>query len=137
MSIRLDHILVPSRNRTAAAKRLAEILGVPWAECGVGPFSPVYVSDDLTIDFDQAVEPFPVMHYCFHVDEASFESILERIIAAGIPYRSTPHGPVDSRVNTANGGRLVYWNEPDGHVWEILTVSYDREHEKHRAEGAG
>jgi hypothetical protein len=21
----------------------------------------------------------------------------------------------------------VYWNEPDGHVWEILTVSYARQ----------
>lgn len=136
MSIRLDHILVPSRNRTAAAKRLGELVGVPWVESGVGPFSPAYVSNDLTIDFDQAVEPFPVMHYCFHVDEVSFDSILARSIAAGMAYRSTPHGPVDSQVNTDLGGRLVYWDEPDGHVWEILTVSYDRRLEKRRVEGA-
>jgi len=128
MSIRLDHLLVPSRNRTAAAKLLAELLRVPWAESGVGPFSPVYVSDDLTIDFDQAVDPFPVMHYCFHVDDASFDAILARIIAAGVQYRSTPHGPVDSQINMSHGGRIVYWNEPDGHVWEMLTLSYERRH---------
>ena len=128
MSIRLDHLLVPSRNRTASAKLLAELLGVPWAESGVGPFSPVYVSDDLTIDFDQAVDAFPVMHYCFHVDDASFDAILARIIAAGVQYRSTPHGPVDSKINMSHGGRIVYWNEPDGHVWEMLTLSYERRH---------
>ena len=30
-------------------------------------------------------------------------------------------------VNPAFGGRLVYWSEPDGHVWEALTVSYARQ----------
>ncbi|RYF57560.1 MAG: VOC family protein, partial [Comamonadaceae bacterium] len=28
--------------------------------------------------------------------------------------------------DTAHGGRIVYWNEPDGHQWEMLTVSYAR-----------
>jgi hypothetical protein len=50
-----------------------------------------------------------------------------RIRARGIEYRSTPHGPVDMQVNTQHGGRIVYWNEPDGHVWEALTVSYARQ----------
>jgi hypothetical protein len=30
-------------------------------------------------------------------------------------------------VNDAFGGSLVYWSEPDGHAWEILTVSYARQ----------
>jgi hypothetical protein len=30
------------------------------------------------------------------------------------------------QVNTQHGGRIVYWNEADGHVWEALTVSYAR-----------
>ncbi len=38
MTIQLDHAIVPSRDRRAAAKLLAAILGVPWAESGVGPF---------------------------------------------------------------------------------------------------
>ena len=126
MTIRLDHILVPSRNRVAAAKLLAELLDVPWAPSGVGPFSPVYVSDDLTLDFDETSEAFPPHHYCFRVDDAAFDAILGRIRGAGLPYRSGPHGPVDFRVDTDHGGRIVYWSEPDGHVWEILTVSYAR-----------
>ena len=127
MSIELDHLLVPSRDRFAAAKQLADLLGVPWAETGVGPFCPVYVNDGLTLDFDQAEEGFPVLHYCFRVAQDEFDAVLARIRAAGIAYRSTPHGATDMQVNTQHGGSIVYWNEPDGHVWELLTVSYARQ----------
>jgi catechol 2,3-dioxygenase-like lactoylglutathione lyase family enzyme len=127
MAMNLDHVLVPSRNKVASARLLATLLGVPWAESGAGPFSPVYVNDGLTFDFDQWDEPFPVHHYCFRVSEEEFDAILGRIKAAGIGYRSSSHGPVDLQVNTQHGGRIVYWSEPDGHVWEILTVSYARQ----------
>lgn len=124
MPIHLDHLMVPSRNRVAAARLLANVLGVPWAETGIGRFSPVYVSDGLTLDFDQREEPFPVEHYCFRVSQEEFDAILGRIKAAGMKYRSTPHGPVDMKINREEGGSIAYWSEPDGHVWEILTVSY-------------
>ena len=128
MSFELDHLIVPSRDRKASAERLAAILGVPWAEeSGAGPFSAVYVSDGLTLDFDQADEPFPILHYCFRVDETGFDELVGRLKALCLRYRSTPHGPADMKINTAHGGRIVYWNEPDGHVWEALTVSYARE----------
>ena len=126
MAIHLDHIMVASHNRVASAKLLAELLGVPWAESGVGPFSPVFVNDGLTFDFDETDDPVP-MHYCFRVGQEEFNAILERIKAAGIQYRSNVHGPVDMKINTRHGGSIVYWNEPDGHQWEILTVSYARQ----------
>jgi catechol 2,3-dioxygenase-like lactoylglutathione lyase family enzyme len=127
MTVHLDHLLVPSRDKLAAARLLAELLGVPWSETGVGPFAPVYMNDGLTLDFDAWTEPLPLIHYCFRVDEADFDAILGRIAAAGIPYRSGVHGPVDSRIDTRHGGRIVYWNEPDGHQWEMLTASYARQ----------
>lgn len=126
MSIQLDHTIVPARDSKAAAELLASILGVPWAEAGVGPFCPVYINDGLTFDFDQT-DHFPIQHYCFRVSEAEFDGIVARLKGRGIAYRSTPHGPVDMRINTEHGGRIVYWNEPDGHVWEALTVSYARQ----------
>lgn len=128
MAIRLDHLIVPSKDRVAAARQLGTLLGVAWAEQGsVGPFSPVYVSAELTLDFDQWEDPVPKQHYCFGVDQGEFEVIFARIREAGIAYRSLPHGPDDYKVNDAFGGNLVYWNEPDGHVWEMLTVSYERQ----------
>lgn len=126
MTIQLDHLMVPSRDRLASAKLLADLLGVPWSPTGIGPFAPVYVNDGLTFDFDQWSEPFPLIHYCFRVDEVAFDAILARIKAAGIDFRSAVHGPVDHQVDTLHGGRIVYWNEPDGHQWEMLTVSYAR-----------
>jgi len=130
MTVFLDHLLVPSRNKAASAKLLAEVLGVPWSETGVGPFCPVFVNDGLTLDFDEWREPFPLIHYCFPVRQDEFDAILGRIKAAGIPYRSNVHGNVDMQVNTQHGGSIVYWNEPDGHQWELLTVSYARQGEK-------
>src|SRR5262245_38514645 len=127
MPVQLDHLLVPARDKVAAAKLLAELLGVPWSKTGVGPFAPVYLNDGLTLDFDEWTEPFSSIHYCFRVSETDFDAILARIQEKGIPYRSSVHGPVDHLVNTQHGGRIVYWNEPDGHQWEMLTVSYARE----------
>jgi catechol 2,3-dioxygenase-like lactoylglutathione lyase family enzyme len=127
MSVHLDHTLVSARDRRAAAELLAFILDVPWSETGVGPFCPVFVNDGLTLDVDQADGAFAIQHFCFRVSEAGFDGLLERLAARGIAYRSTPHGPVDIQVNTQHGGRIVYWSQPDGHVWEALTVSYARQ----------
>jgi catechol 2,3-dioxygenase-like lactoylglutathione lyase family enzyme len=128
MPILLDHMIIPSKDRVAAARLLAHILGVDWAEqASIGPFSPVYVGSSLTLDFDEWTEPVPKLHYCFRVTDDEFDAILDRMKAAGLAFRSTPTGQDDYQVNHAFGGRLIYWREPDGHVWEILTVSYARQ----------
>jgi catechol 2,3-dioxygenase-like lactoylglutathione lyase family enzyme len=137
MPILLDHMIVPSKNRVAAAKLLGQILGVPWAEqASIGPFSPVYVSTSLTLDFDEWTESVPKQHYCFKVEDDEFDAIFGRIKAAGLAYRSTPIGQDDHQVNYAFGGRLVYWRDPDEHAWEILTVSYARQSASHAAGAA-
>jgi len=126
MTIHLDHTIVPARNKVAAAKLLADLLAVPWAESGIGPFAPVYVNDGLTLDFIETDEDFPVYHFCFRVTQKEFDAILSRIKTAGIKYRSSVRGPMDMQINTEYGGSMVYWNEPEGHQWEMLTVSYAR-----------
>lgn len=127
MTIQLDHFIVPSHNKVAAAKLLGELLDVPWAESGIGPFAPVFLNDGLTLDFIDTDEDFPVHHYCFRVQQDEFDAILDRIKAARIAYRSDVRGPVNRQVSTAFGGNSFYWNEPDGHQWELLTVSYARQ----------
>ncbi|MFZ6642708.1 VOC family protein [Undibacterium sp. TC4M20W] len=127
MNIELDHTIVPSRDKLASAKLLAELLGVPWSPTALGPFAPVFVNEGLTLDFIQTDEDFPVYHFCFRVSQQTFDDILGRIKRAGISYRSSVRGPVDMRINTDYGGNIIYWNEPDGHQWEMLTVSYARQ----------
>lgn len=125
MGIRLDHMIIPTHDRVAAARSLAELLDVPWEESGPGGFAPVYVSETLTLDFADR-EQFGRYHVCFHVGDVEFEAILGRIRAAGLKYRSSPHGEDDMRINTRLGGKNLYWKDADGHQWEILTVSYAR-----------
>jgi catechol 2,3-dioxygenase-like lactoylglutathione lyase family enzyme len=125
MKVELDHTIVPSRDKVAGARLLGQLLGVPWAPSGIGPFAPVYVNDGLTLDFIDTDEAFPVYHFCFRVGPADFAAILERIRAAGIPFRSEVRGPADMQVHAQYGN--IYWNEPDGHQWEMLTASYARQ----------
>jgi catechol 2,3-dioxygenase-like lactoylglutathione lyase family enzyme len=123
MSITLDHCIVPAHDPIASAELLARLLDVPWEKGG--HFTPVHVNEGLTLDFD-ASEGFQRHHYCFRVDEREFDAIFGRLGAAGIVYRSQPTGPDDMTINTRLGGRNVYWNDANGHIWEILTVSYAR-----------
>ena len=128
MAAELDHLMVPASDRVAAARLIAKLLDAPWAEQGrFGPFTPVYVNAGLTLDFDEWSGPIPKQHYCFRVSPTEFDGIVARLEEAGIAYRSLPHGPDDHTINRAFGGKLVYWSEPDGHVWEVLTVSYERQ----------
>ena len=124
MDIQLDHMIVPSHNRVEGAKHLAGLLDVPWAE-SQGNFSPVFVNANLTLDFADR-EQVQSQHVCFRVSEEQFDAILARVQAAKIPYRSSPRGSNDMQINRRLGGKNVYWEDADAHLWEILTVSYAR-----------
>ena len=124
MDIQLDHMIVPSRNRVEGAKRLAGLLAVRWAE-SQGTFSPVFVNANLTLDFADR-DQVQSQHVCFRVSEEQFDAILARVQAAKIPYRSSPRGSNDMQINRRLGGKNVYWEDADAHLWEILTVSYAR-----------
>lgn len=127
MTVELDHVIVSARDAGGSGKRLAELLGVRCGPAAAGPFFAVYVNDGLTLDFIETRDAIPVEHFCFRVSDAEFEAILSRIQDAGIPYRSGVRGPWDHQVNTSYGGKMIYWNEPEGHQWEMLTVSYARD----------
>ena len=87
----------------------------------------MYVNDGLTLDFIETDESFPIEHFCFRVVAGASSTRSSRASqAAGIAYRSNVRGAVDMKVNHQFGGSNVYWNEPDGHQWEMLTVSYAR-----------
>jgi catechol 2,3-dioxygenase-like lactoylglutathione lyase family enzyme len=124
MTIQLDHLIVPSRDPIASAQRLAGLLGVPW-QASQGNFTPVYVNDATTLDFARR-EQVEALHVCFRIGDAEFDAIFARLQRAGIPYRSQPRGENDMTINTRLGGKNVYWEDADGHLWEILTVSYAR-----------
>jgi hypothetical protein len=122
MTIDVDHVIVPTRDRSASAKALADLLGAPWA--GAGPFSAVYVNEGLTLDFVETDGAFPPHHYCFRVEEPEFNAIVGRLKKAGIKYHTGVHGPDAAQINMQFGYSSLFWHEPDGHQWEVLMVSH-------------
>jgi catechol 2,3-dioxygenase-like lactoylglutathione lyase family enzyme len=119
MAITLNHTIVPAHDKEASAQFFADIFGLSCAE-PVGHFAPVQVNDTLTLDFDTR-DGFESHHYAFHVSDEEFDSIFDRINAAGIPYGSGPRALEDGQTNTRRGGRGVYFRDPNGHVLELLT----------------
>ena len=53
-------------------------------------------------------------------------SACSTVSRAQIAYRSSPRGENDMQINRRLGGKNVYWQDGDGHLWEVLTVSYAR-----------
>ncbi|PRX48211.1 catechol 2,3-dioxygenase-like lactoylglutathione lyase family enzyme [Prauserella shujinwangii] len=122
MTIQLNHTIVPSRDKKAGATFLAGILGLPEPE-PFGPFLGVRTSNDVTLDYLDAAE-VPSLHLAFLVSEAEFDEIFGRITERGVPYWADPLHRRPGEINTNDGGRGVYFTDPDGHNLEILTRPY-------------
>jgi catechol 2,3-dioxygenase-like lactoylglutathione lyase family enzyme len=120
MTITLNHTIVPARDKVAAARFFAHIFGLKF-DGRSDHFAPVRVNDTLTLLFDDD-SSFESHHYAFHVSQAEFEAILQRIKDDGITYGSAPWSLDDGKLNDWNGGRGVYFKDPDGHVLELMTV---------------
>ena len=121
MTIQLNHTIVPARDKVAAARFFAEIFGLPPPPQSGGHFAPVRVNESLTLLFDQD-DSFESHHYAFHVSEPEFDAIFGRIRRAGLAYGSAPWSLDDGRLNDWNGGRGLYFRDPNGHVLELMTV---------------
>lgn len=129
-AIELNHTVVPARDKIASARFFASIFGLRFDEAAVGYFAPVQVNDALTMDFvdndswtaDEGAGHVPIHHYAFKVDEADFDAIFARIKTKGIPYGSEPNALENMDINHRDGGRGVYFRDPDGHVLELLTM---------------
>jgi catechol 2,3-dioxygenase-like lactoylglutathione lyase family enzyme len=119
MTITLNHAIVPARDKVAAAKFFARLFGLKRGRSGY--FAPVRVNKTLTLLFDDDSK-FESHHYAFHVSKAEFDAILGRIKKAKIAFGSAPWSLDDGKLNDWNGGRGVYFRDPNGHVLELMTV---------------
>ncbi|MCA9504498.1 MAG: VOC family protein [Myxococcales bacterium] len=124
MSIRFNHTIVHSRSKADSARFLAELFGLP-APTPFGHFLVVTLDDGASLDFiDAGDSEFETQHYAFLVDEADFDRIFDRIRERGLDYWADPFKKEPGEINRRDGGRGVYWCDPDGHLLEILTRPY-------------
>ena len=118
----LNHLIIPAKNKDASAAFLADILGV---EAGPqwGPFRPVQTSNGVTLDFVDS-QDVRTQHYAFLVEDQEFDAAFAKIKAAGISYYADPHKHEPGKINHHWGGRGVYFDDPDGHLMELITKPY-------------
>lgn len=124
MSVQLNHTIVHSTDKKASAEFLAGLLGLE-VQPPFGPFVPVAVANDVTLDYiDAGNSSITPQHYAFLVSEGEFDAIFERIRSAGLTYYAAPGRHRPGEINHNDGGRGVYWADPDGHSMEIITRPY-------------
>jgi catechol 2,3-dioxygenase-like lactoylglutathione lyase family enzyme len=123
VSVRLNHTLVLCRDQSRSADFLAETLGLE-APARFGRFLVVRVANDVSLDFHDVEGPIVAQHYAFLVTEPEFDEIFERITRRGADYWADPGLRRAGEINRNDGGRGVYFLDPDGHLLEILTRPY-------------
>ncbi len=123
MSVQLNHTIVNVRDKRESATFLCDILGLA-APTTYGPFLVAQVDNDVSLDYLDNAEGVHKQHYAFLVEEHEFDEIFGRIRDRGLQYWADPHRSQPGEVNTNDGGRGLYWEEPSGHLLEIITRPY-------------
>jgi hypothetical protein len=125
MAVELNHTIVGAKDREATAAFLVEMLGLAPAPV-FGPFRVVELSNGVSLDVMQWDGPLALNHYAFLVSEDEFDQIWGRIKERGLTYWADPFHSMPGEINTNDGGRGLYWCDPNGHNLEIITRPYGR-----------
>ena len=123
MPAKLNHTIVWCRDKSASSAFLAEILGLP-APTRFGPFRIVELDNQASLDFHDTEGEIPSQHYAFLVSEADFDKTFARIRERGLTWWADPGQRRAGEINHNDGGRGLYFEDPDGHLLEIITRPY-------------
>ena len=123
MAAELNHTIVNCTNKEVSARFLADLLGLEQPT-PYGPFLVVQLGNGVSLDYaDDHGRPHR-QHYAFLVSEDEFDQIHARITERGLTYWADPFHRSEGQINHDDGGRGLYWEDPDGHHLEIITVPY-------------
>ncbi|MGH3772566.1 MAG: VOC family protein [Pseudonocardiaceae bacterium] len=123
MTVDLNHTIVAARDKLASAMFLTDLLGLP-APTPFGHFQVVTLDNGVSLDFWETSEDIRPQHYAFLVSEAEFDTVFDRIRAQNLRYWADPFRQEPGEINTRDGGRGVYFDDPNGHILELLTRPY-------------
>jgi catechol 2,3-dioxygenase-like lactoylglutathione lyase family enzyme len=123
MTVTLNHTIVWCRDKQVSARFLTEVLGLPTPE-PFGPFLVVELSNGVSLDFHEVDGTIAPQHYAFLISEPEFDLILSRICDRNLAYWADPGRQRSGEINRSDGGRGVYFNDPDAHLLEIITRPY-------------
>ena len=123
MTVQLNHTIVWCRDQHRSAQFFVEVFGRP-APVRFGPFLVVEADNGVSLDYHDTDADVAPQHYAFLVDEADFDAIFGRVVERGLDYWADPGRSRPGQINHRDGGRGVYFPDPDGHMLEILTRPY-------------
>ena len=123
MAIHFNHTILMARDSKASAAFLAEVLGLP-APKHWGPFEMVTTENDANLDYMDTDDEISPQHYAFLVSEAEFETIFTRIKKRGLEYWADPEKKKPGEIYRMFGGRGLYFDDPSGHLLEVMTQPY-------------
>lgn len=126
MTVELNHTIIWCSDQKRSSAFLCEMLGLPepWP---FNHFLVIEVANGVSLDFAEKEGPIAGQHYAFLVSEDEFDAILERIELRGLSYWADPARQKAGQINRHDGGRGVYFADPDGHLLEAITRPYGSE----------
>ena len=123
MSVQLNHTIAWCTDKVRSAGFLAAILGLPEPR-RFFHFLVVDLANDVSIDSFETSEHIAVQHFAFLVSEDEFDSAFGRIKEMELEYWADPARTKPGEINHHDGGRGVYFRDPDGHMLELITRPY-------------
>lgn len=124
MTVKLNHIIVHSRDKVASAAFYTGVFGLP-APKPFYRFLCVGLDNEVTLDFlDADGMEVQTQHYAFLVSEREFDQIFGRMKERRLKYYADPGKSLEGQLNTHDGGRGLYFEDPSGHLLEIITRPY-------------
>ena len=123
MAVHLNHTILYARDSRASATFLADILGLP-APVHWGPFEVVATANGANLDYLDDDGDIASQHYAFLVSEPEFDEIFGRIKERKLTYWADPGQSQAAEINHRDGGRGLYFDDPNGHLFEIITRPY-------------
>ena len=123
VSVQLNHTIVSCRDQQRSASFLTGILGLP-APARFAHFLVVEADNNVSLDFAETTGSITPQHYAFLVGEEDFDAAFDRIQSQGLQYWADPGRTKPDVINHRDGGRGLYFQDPDGHLLEILTRPY-------------
>jgi catechol 2,3-dioxygenase-like lactoylglutathione lyase family enzyme len=126
VSVALNHTIVWCHDKQTSSAFLVDLLGLS-RPIRFGPMLVVKLSNEVSLDFYDQEGDIASQHYAFLLTEQEFDQVFARIRDRGLPYWAEP-GKERGRLGETyrhNGGRGLYFEDPDGHLLEIMTRPYD------------
>jgi catechol 2,3-dioxygenase-like lactoylglutathione lyase family enzyme len=123
MTAQLNHTIVWCHDKARSSAFLTLILGLPQAQPFMD-FLVVELGNGVSMDYYQQEGDIARQHFAFLVSEAEFDAAFARIGEADITYWADPGRTQPGEINRHDGGRGCYFEDPDGHLFEIITRLY-------------